>query len=89
MRVLSCSCDHAWQRGQMLTRWKPQLAVSLPSHSCLECGMLSLQQETRAQVGSKEQAVGVTDLSGLFVGQLRKTLGFWTLEKQLNAVSHS
>lgn len=51
--------------------------------------MLSLQQETRAQVGSKEQAVGATDLSGLFVGQLQKTLGFWTLEKQLNAVSQS
>lgn len=68
---------------------EPQLAVSLPSHSCLGRGVLSLQQETKAQVGSKEWAAGATDLSSLFVGQLRKTLGFWILEKQLNAVSRS
>lgn len=43
-------------------------------------------QDTSWQQGA---AAGATDLSSLFVGQLRKTLGFWILEKQLKAVSRS
>lgn len=76
-------------REQMLTPRRPQLAVSLPSHSSLVVVYSHCSRKPRHKLAARSRLLLATDLSGLFVGQLQKTLGFWILEKQLNAVSPS